>query len=418
MFTDSKHTIFDNVKAHKISKANIPEIEMDIKPFSINKDKLDTHLIDSVYKQPTFSFKLDNDLLDFYGYPDISLSSNPEYRYKYPKLSTEEFSRQMRQTEEGTPNQLNQFLRQDQNGESIEDIKAQDNAYQEGLKQIDKMINEDTAKFKKLYDEWDKKDDDVFDKIVEAEDNISKKETMRNNYKKSNPVIRPALPLKDKDLSKLSNVLNNDNKINEYNKKVAFEKLKNNSSTPKTKDKDLSKLSNVLNNDNKKNEYNKKVAFEKLKNNSSTPIKANPSTPIKSKSVTKLQPNDLPLPKSSPVIDLTPNKKEVKETVNDIISKVESDDNDDGKTDTDTIAQSESKMTKSQIIINVNSNLQKIIKLKLKDPNINNDTNIMELAGGNQIRSTAISLGLPSATKKLGKVEQFLNDLKNKQQGK
>ena len=139
MFTDSKHTIFDNVKAHKISKANIPEIEMDIKPFSINKDKLDTHLIDSVYKQPTFSFKLDNDLLDFYGYPDISLSSNPEYRYKYPKLSTEEFSRQMRQTEEGTPNQLNQFLRQDQNGESIEDIKAQDNAYQEGLKQIDKI---------------------------------------------------------------------------------------------------------------------------------------------------------------------------------------------------------------------------------------------------------------------------------------
>ena len=110
MFSDSKHTIFDNVKAHRILNGNIPEIEVDVKPFHINKDKLDTHLIDSVYKQPTFSFKLDNDLLDFYGYPDISLSSNPEYRYKYPKLSQEEFSRQMRQTEEGTPNQLNQFL--------------------------------------------------------------------------------------------------------------------------------------------------------------------------------------------------------------------------------------------------------------------------------------------------------------------
>ena len=86
--------------------------------------------------------------MDFYGYPDISLSSNPEYRYKYPQLSTEEFSRQMRQTEEGTPNELNTFLRQDQNGESIDDIKAQDKAYQEGLNQIDKMINEDTAIFK------------------------------------------------------------------------------------------------------------------------------------------------------------------------------------------------------------------------------------------------------------------------------
>ena len=37
MFTDSKHTIFDNVKAQKIIKGNIPEIEIDIKPFHINK---------------------------------------------------------------------------------------------------------------------------------------------------------------------------------------------------------------------------------------------------------------------------------------------------------------------------------------------------------------------------------------------
>ena len=49
MFTDSKHTIFDSVKAHKILNGNIPEIEVDITPFHINRDKLDTHLIDSVY---------------------------------------------------------------------------------------------------------------------------------------------------------------------------------------------------------------------------------------------------------------------------------------------------------------------------------------------------------------------------------
>ena len=71
MFSDSKHTIFDNVKAHKILNGHIPEIEVDVKPFHINKDKLDTHLVVNEYKQPTFRFKLDNDLLDFYGYPDI-----------------------------------------------------------------------------------------------------------------------------------------------------------------------------------------------------------------------------------------------------------------------------------------------------------------------------------------------------------
>jgi len=204
MFSDSNHTIFDNVKAHRILNGNIPEIEVDVKPFHINKDKLDTHIVVSEYKQPTFHFKLDNDLLDFYGYPDLSLSSNPEYRYKYPKLSQEEFSRQMRQTEEGTPNQLNQFLRQDATGEKLEDIKAQDNAYQEGLKQIDKMINEDTATFKKLYNEWDPTDPDAFDKIAQAENKISEREMAKTKYKESNPVlkkivkqkpvIRPALP--------------------------------------------------------------------------------------------------------------------------------------------------------------------------------------------------------------------------------
>ena len=56
MFTDSKHTIFDNVKAHKILNGSIPEIEMDIRPFSISNTKLDDHIIMQETKTPTFNF--------------------------------------------------------------------------------------------------------------------------------------------------------------------------------------------------------------------------------------------------------------------------------------------------------------------------------------------------------------------------
>lgn len=198
MFTDSKHTIFDNVKAHKILKGNIPEIEMDIKPFSIHKSELDDHMIIQGTKTPTFSFKLDNDLLDFYGYPDISLSSNPEYRYKYPKLNQQEFSRQMRQTEQGTPNSLNQFLRADQTGDKIEDIKADDNEYQKGLQEIQKMIDEDTNKLIK------NKDDSTNEPFTErAKYNLKTKiidnKRLKNTVKNYNPVkINPAIPIKEK----------------------------------------------------------------------------------------------------------------------------------------------------------------------------------------------------------------------------
>ena len=56
---------------------------------------------------------LDNKFNNLFGYPDISLSSNPEYKYKYPKFTEEEYSRQQRQIKEGAPNDLNRFLRQE-----------------------------------------------------------------------------------------------------------------------------------------------------------------------------------------------------------------------------------------------------------------------------------------------------------------
>ena len=76
-------TIFDDVKARKIEKANIPEDEI-VKPkssFHINNDKFDSSLIVNDYKMPTFKFIHDDSLNDYFGFPDISLSQNPIYKY-------------------------------------------------------------------------------------------------------------------------------------------------------------------------------------------------------------------------------------------------------------------------------------------------------------------------------------------------
>ena len=69
------------------------------------------------------------------------MSLNPEYKYKYPKLSTEEAMRQYAQTEEGVPNELNRFLRQDQTNKSLEDIQVEDEVYRQGLNEIHKITD-------------------------------------------------------------------------------------------------------------------------------------------------------------------------------------------------------------------------------------------------------------------------------------
>ena len=150
MITDKNKTIFDGVKATHIEKGYIPEFKEDIKHFSINKDKENTNIVND-HNIPKFKFVVDDELNNFFGYPDICLSSNPEYKYKYPKLTEEEFSRMERQTEEGIPNELNRFLRSATTGESIEDIKQVDDAYAVGMKELEKIINEDTEKFRTLY---------------------------------------------------------------------------------------------------------------------------------------------------------------------------------------------------------------------------------------------------------------------------
>ena len=182
-------TIFDDVKAKKIEKASIPEDEI-VKPkslFHINDDKFDSFIVDE-YKMPTFKFIHDDSLNDFYDFPDISLSDNPIYKHKYPKLSTDEYIKEQLQTENGTPNELNRFMRQDQLKFSIEDIKQSDDAYQAGLNEIQKIINEDYENIKNAYNKaTDVTKKQQIQKIHEKR--ASEYKDLNEDIKKFNPVI-------------------------------------------------------------------------------------------------------------------------------------------------------------------------------------------------------------------------------------
>jgi hypothetical protein len=189
-------TIFDDVKAKAILKANIKEDEV-IKPtksFSINNDKFDYSLIVDDYKIPSFTYASDNSINDFYDFPDVTMSQNPEYKYKYPKLGIAETIKQQWQTEEGTPNELNRFLRHTENGESLDDIKEFDDVYTTGLNEINKMIDNDTEIIENMRDKSEGKANKQINKILTNREN--KKENIILKAKADNPVkIGSAFPL-------------------------------------------------------------------------------------------------------------------------------------------------------------------------------------------------------------------------------
>jgi hypothetical protein len=228
MFTENgKGTIFDNVKAKQIVKAHIPEDEI-IKPtklFSINKDKFDSSFIVDEYKMPSFKYLDDNSLNDFYDYPEIYMSQNPEYRYKYPKLSTAETIKAQWQTEEGTPNELNTFIRQDETGKSLEDIQKEDTVYREGLNEIQKMIDEKTPALMKSYNKGhisEKQKDHALD--------VAKQVTRFT--KRYNPVtIKPAIAKGDnfdarmeRENKLLNDIRDPDNKYLLYDRDLSSER--------------------------------------------------------------------------------------------------------------------------------------------------------------------------------------------------
>ena len=148
MYTDDgKHTIFDNVKPYHIVNANIKEFD-DIKTassFKIINENLDNYIREyETVSFPKFNFVEDDELMDLWGFGDVPLmSQNPEYKYKYPKLTKSELIQAKWQTETGVSNKLNRFLRQDANGVSIEDIKEQDDNYNEGLQSLYNKIDKE-----------------------------------------------------------------------------------------------------------------------------------------------------------------------------------------------------------------------------------------------------------------------------------
>ena len=161
MFKENGKTIFDDNKPFKIEHSNIPEYEIfeEGKKFNINRDKFNYDMIIDDHKIPSFKFVMDNSLNDFYQFPNVGLlSQNPEYKYKYLHLSPAEYSKQMYQTEAGTPNELNTYMRSIEFGDPIEDIKQFDNSYQAGLDELKKIINEEAEFIKNSYESTKKQE--------------------------------------------------------------------------------------------------------------------------------------------------------------------------------------------------------------------------------------------------------------------
>ena len=147
MYTDNgKKTIFDDVKPRKIVSVDIPEFnetktdkQFEIKHLSL--DNLETYNTTSF---PKFNIVHDNELFNLWGFGDVDMMSlNAEYKYKYPKLTKSEFMKQEWQTQEGIPNRLNQFLRAEETGASIQEIKALDDEYQLGLTDLYTQIDKE-----------------------------------------------------------------------------------------------------------------------------------------------------------------------------------------------------------------------------------------------------------------------------------
>ena len=176
MFKDNGKTIFDDNKPFKIEHSHIPEYEIfeEGKKFNINRDKFNYDMIIDDHKIPSFKFVMDNSLNDFYQFPDVGLlSQNPEYKYKYLHLSPAEYIKQQYQTEAGTPNELNTYMRSIEIGEPIEDIKQFDNSYQAGLDELKKIINEEAEFIKNSYDGTKKEENK--EKILKIGEEFNKK---------------------------------------------------------------------------------------------------------------------------------------------------------------------------------------------------------------------------------------------------
>ena len=195
MFKENGKTIFDDNKPFKIEHSNIPEYEIfeEGKKFNINRDKFNYDMIIDDHKIPSFKFVMDNSLNDFYQFPDVGLlSQNPEYKYKYLHLSPAEYIKQQYQTEAGTPNELNTYMRSIESGDPIEDIKQFDNSYQAGLDELKKIINEEAEFIKNSYDSTKKQENK--EKIQKLGEDFNKKKEEAIKQLPTPVKIKQAIP--------------------------------------------------------------------------------------------------------------------------------------------------------------------------------------------------------------------------------
>jgi hypothetical protein len=197
MYTDNgKKTIYDDVKPRKIVSVDIPEFNetktnkhFDIKHLSL--DNLENYNTTSF---PKFDIVQDNELFNLWGFGDVEMMSlNPEYKYKYPKLTKSEFMKQEWQTQQGVPNKLNIFLRAEEAGTSIQDIKALDDDYEEGLLQLYKNIDREAGDIQKALNS-DGKNDVI---LTEAQKNhLKEAETeLKEAHKKMHHIAKHYNPV-------------------------------------------------------------------------------------------------------------------------------------------------------------------------------------------------------------------------------
>jgi len=219
MYTDNgKKNIFDDVKPRKMASVDMPEFN-DIKTakhFEIKKLDLDNDLEKyNTTSFPEFNIVHDNELFNLWGFGVVEMMSlNPEYKYKYPKFSKSELIKQEWQTQEGVPNRLNQLLRAEESGASIQEIKKMDDDYQEGLSQLYTDIDKEANLINN-----ELKSDGINDVILteERKKHLKQRETQlkenRIKYgqfsKRYNPVqIKPAIANKQQYQNKIEREMN------------------------------------------------------------------------------------------------------------------------------------------------------------------------------------------------------------------
>ena len=126
-----------------------------------------------------------------------------EYKNKYPKMSDNEYSIENWQTEAGTPNPLNRFIRQDITGRSIETIESDDNDYRIGLQTLEEHIKNKKNKLRNeiKYGIWSPDYEDNEDNPVEELKKYNEGDKIRKTIHKKwvNPVtIKPAIKKDEK----------------------------------------------------------------------------------------------------------------------------------------------------------------------------------------------------------------------------